>query len=462
MGDAETITRNTGSLFIGEIVSRALYMLFFIVLARELGVSDFGLYSFVFAIASIFLIFSDMGLAMILVREVARDKAKSREYLSSIFSFKIFGSFVMAAAVSAFFVLFGVRETALAIAIVMLASFFNAITEPMRNTFLAYEKHHYYAMMAVFERAITTGLGLAFLLSGKGLLAVLWVFVISYAINFAVSTILVVKRFTRFSIKIDVSKWVSLLKKSWPFLLSALFITFYYRAGLIMLKLMLKSNEPAGFFNSAFGLVDALSFIPIMLVTAVFPAMSRFHLSSKESLKILYERAFRYLALVALPIAFGTTLLAGRIMGFLYTSEYSPAVLALQILIWSEVFLFFNYLLGYMLNAIDKQFLFTKTTAIYLLINIALNLFVIPIYEHTGVAAVAVVTQLAGFIMLLYYCSKNGYRVNLAKILAKPLIACLVMTAVIIAASGLNLFLILAAASLAYSAIILLVKGVGR
>ncbi|MFH1182147.1 MAG: flippase [Candidatus Woesearchaeota archaeon] len=462
MGDAETITRNTGFLFAGEIISRALSMVFFVILARKLGVSDFGIYSFAFAIASIFLIFSDMGLATLTIKEIAKDKKKAYEYLSTTFSIKLFATLAFAIVVVLVFSNFALPEMAVAVSIVMLASFFNSITEPFRNIFLAFERHHYYALMNIFERVIATGLGIYLLLTGHGLLAVLWVFVVSYGLNFAASALIVWNRFTHFSVTLDFKKWLQLLKKSWAFLLSVLFMAIYYRIGIIMLKVMVKSNDPVGWYNSAYGLVDSLSFIPLILVTAVFPAMSRFHLEAKNFLALLYKKVFYYLAMVALPIAFATTILAGKIIGFLYTPEYSPAVMALQLLIWSEVFVFFNYLIGYLLNAVDKQKLFARATAIYLAINIALNLILIPKYQHIGVAAATILTQAVGFAVLLYYSSKNGYAINVFKLLLKPLIASLVMSAVILGLSDFSLFTLIALGAAAYLASLLLLRAIGR
>jgi O-antigen/teichoic acid export membrane protein len=462
MGDAETITRNTGSLFVGEVVVRVLSLIFFVMIARILGASEFGVYSFAFAIASIFLIFSDLGLATLLIKEVAKDRKKSSDYLSNIFSLKFFATLAFTIVTIIIFINVAVKETAIAVTIVMLASFFNAITEPFRNIFLAFEKHHYYAMMNIFERAISTILGILLLLKGYGLIPVLCVFVISYALNFAVSSIIVWKKFTHFSLSFEIKKWLHMLRQSWPFLLSLLFMAIYYRIGIIMLKIMLKSNDVVGWYNSAFGLVDSLSFIPLIIATAVFPAMSRFHTESRKFLGMVYEKAFYYLAIIAIPVAFATTMLAGKIITSLYTAEYSPAILALQLLVWSEVFIFFNYLIGYLLNATDKQHLFARATATYLVINIILNLALIPKFQHIGVAASAIVTQAIGFVMLFYFSTRNGYTLNVLKLALKPLGASLAMCIVLYATNHANLFLQIAAGGLSYAAVLFLLGGVGK
>jgi O-antigen/teichoic acid export membrane protein len=463
MGHAETITRNTGILFVGEFAARVLSFVFVIMLARRLGPTELGLYSFAFAIAGVFLIFSDMGLATLLVKEVAKDRKKAFVFLSNTLSFKLFITIAFAAiSLSALYVREASTETLAAVSIVMLASLFNSLTEPFKNIFLAFENHSYYALLNIFERFISTGIGLALLLTGHSLVQVLWSFVISYSLMLAAAAIITWRKFTRYSVSFNMQSWIGLLSRSWPFLLSLLFMSIYYSAGTLMLTRMTNFSI-VGWFNAAYRPVDALSFIPLITITAVFPSMALFHAESKQLLSILYKKTFYYLAVIALPMAAATTILAGRIITLFYTAspEYSPAAPVLQLLIWSEVFIFFNYLLGYLLNSIDKQILFTATTFTYLVINIALNYILIPQYSHVGVAAVAVITQLIGFIMLYYFCSKNGYSLSL-KTLAKPMVAAGIMSVVLILIYSINLAVVVAAGACSYFAALALMGGIGK
>ena len=64
---------------------------------------------------------------------------------------------------------------------------------------------------------------------------------------------------------------------------------------------------------------------------------------------------------------------------------------------------FVNYLMGYLLNAIDKQRLFTLTVALTTMLNIALNLALIPKYSFAGAAYATLISEIVSFVMLYYF-----------------------------------------------------------
>ena len=83
MNRMEQAARNSGWVFIGRGAERLIRIVVVVVLARILGVRGFGVYSFVFAFAEVFAIFTDVGLQTVLVREIARDRDSAPRLLGS-------------------------------------------------------------------------------------------------------------------------------------------------------------------------------------------------------------------------------------------------------------------------------------------------------------------------------------------------------------------------------------------
>lgn len=104
----------------------------------------------------------------------------------------------------------------------------------------------------------------------------------------------------------------------------------------------MKINEVVGWYNAAYRLIMILLFIPSIINITIFPVMSRFYVSSKDSLRFAYETYFRYMVMIGIPIGFGTTLLADRIILLIFGAEYENSIIALQILVWSSVFIFLS------------------------------------------------------------------------------------------------------------------------
>ena len=190
--------------------------------------------------------------------------------------------------------------------------------------------------------------------------------------------------------------------------------------------------------------------------------MSHLHLNEKGKLQMLYHRSFYYLFVVGLPIGIGAVVLADKIILLIYKEPFLASVPALQILIWTEVLLFVNYLMGYLLNSIDKQRLFTYTAAAAAGGNLLLNFILIPRYSIIGASIATVLTQVISFLFLYHYCSANGYRVGLKKVIIKPLVAGIAMGIVIYIIRGLNLFIILPIAIATYALVLLSIKGIGN
>ena len=242
MNAGKLIAKNSVFMFSGEIASRILSFVFIIALAHILGDVELGRYSFAFAFASLFLIFSDLGLSAFMVKEIAKNKSIAQDYLSNIFSLKLVLLLLFSGAMLAT-VLIAAKsaETVLIVSIVMIAMLFNFLTQPFRDIFLAFERHQYFAFLTVFERLIATIAGLIVLFATQNLVYTVWVFVASYGISFFLGAAMVWKRFTHFHFAFNLSIWIDLVKRSWPFWISMLFMTVpnsWYFLGVSVLRVI--------------------------------------------------------------------------------------------------------------------------------------------------------------------------------------------------------------------------------
>ncbi|MGB9199887.1 oligosaccharide flippase family protein, partial [Methanobacterium sp.] len=89
MSTTKRIAKNTGVLFISQVISYLLIFFYTIYIARSLGTEGFGTLSFALAFSGIFSIFADLGINTLTVREVARDKSLSNKYLGNGIIIKI-------------------------------------------------------------------------------------------------------------------------------------------------------------------------------------------------------------------------------------------------------------------------------------------------------------------------------------------------------------------------------------
>jgi len=165
---------------------------------------------------------------------------------------------------------------------------------------------------------------------------------------------------------------------------------------------------------------------------------------------------------LALPIAVGTTILADRIILLLYGAQYGNSIIALQILVWAIVFSFTGYVLEYVLISINRQDIDGMISGASAVINVILNLFLIPSFSYIGAATATIISSAIYFILYLYFIYKYGYKIPVHKIAIKPLIASLVMAVFIYCFYSFNLFLLVLLAAIVYLGTLHLLKGISQ
>ncbi len=460
MSTARTIAKNTAVLFAATIISYILAFFVNIYIARYLGAEGFGILSLAIALTGIFTIFTDLGLNTLTIREVTRDKVLTNKYLFNTSIIKIFLAFLTFGLIFTTVNIIGYpEEVSYVIYIITLSVIFTAFTNIFNSMFQAYEQMEYMSIGNILNSVIlftgviigtTYKLDISFFAT---IYLVASVFVLIY------SFITYIWKFPKPKINLDLSFWKSTLKEALPFGATSIFGSIYYWIDSVMLSQMV-GNEVVGWYNAAYRLMMVFLAIYTVYLAAIFPAMSKFYKTSDEYLRFSYERSYKYLLIVSLPIAVGITLLADKIILLIYGNGYIPAIFALQILIWTIPLLFINGLSGYLLNAINRQTVLTKIIFIGAVLNIILNLILIPNFSFIGSSFATVITELSLSPLLFHVLFKANYadRRSLSKDLPNIIASNAVMAILIVILRDINLFLLILIAAIVYFAATYLFK----
>ena len=249
-------------------------------------------------------------------------------------------------------------------------------------------------------------------------------------------------------IKVDWNFWKPVIIQALPLSIAIIFSTILFKLDTILLSIM-KGTLVVGWYSVAYNILQALMFIPSAFTASVFPLLSVFHISSKESLKVTYQKSFKYLSILGIPITILITLLADKIILFIYPQGFIPSIIALKILVWVVPFTFMTITFGTILTAINKQNLLMKIVFIILIFNLMLNLILIPQFSYVGSAVATVISELITFILYFHYISKFICKIKFTDTLIKIIIASGIMSLFIIYAS-MNLFLVILLAAIIY------------
>jgi len=166
----------------------------------------------------------------------------------------------------------------------------------------------------------------------------------------------------------------------------------------------MKGNREVGLYSVALRFSEIWYFIPTIIVSSVMPSLTQAKHDSKERYYILLERLFSLLVKIAYVIALPMTFFSSLLVTSLFGLDYAKSGIILAIHIWSAVFVFLGVGMSpWILNeGFMKYSLFQ--TFFGLVINIGINLLLIPIYGGIGAAIATLISQMiASFISNAFF-----------------------------------------------------------
>lgn len=460
MNTVKRVAVNTGVQAVGRVINMVVGLFITIYLARYLGAVGYGKYSFVFAYLFFFMLIADFGVSTILVREISREKDGAGKMIGNAIAIKFILSLVAMLLSTAIITLLGYpADTTTAVYVASLALLFQPILT-VAVMFQVNLRMVYHIAADVFGRILSLLLIVYSIHHGGGVIEVV------AAVTFSgfVSMLLVInfsRRFVKPNFEIDFSLWKKILRESAPVALTTVFIMVYFRIDAVMLSFMV-GDKAVGLYTAAYRLMEATGFIPLVLMVSMYPLMSEYFVSSREKLIKAYERSLKYLLIMALPIAVGTSMLADKIVMLIYGVEYAESVVALRILIWAVLFIFFGYLFEQLLISMNKQKTLAYVIGSGALLNVVLNLFLIPRLSYIGASITTLVTEGLVKLTAFYLISKYLHKLNLLSLCVKPLVSVSFMGCFVWYFREASIFLLIPAAAVVYFVMLFLTKGLSR
>lgn len=472
MSTVQRIAKNTAVLLVAQVASYLLAFFYMMYTARYLGAEGFGILAFALAFTGIFAVFGDLGLRPLTVREVARDKSLASKYLANVSLMKIILVAITFGLIALTINLLGYPEQTIKVVYLLaLSVIFQAFTQMFYSIFQAFERMEFQAIGQMLNAALILGAVILAIKYGFSVIGFASLYVIASSIVLVYSFTMMKLKFSNPApasaakiMEFDWSFWKPTIKEALPFGLTVIFVTIFYWIDTVMLSVM-KGNAVVGWYNVAYRMVLALGFIPAAFSFAIYPVMSKFYTTSRNSLRLSYEKYFKCMVIVAVPIGVGTTLLAQRFIALIFGAEYANAIPALQILVWSSVFIFINASIARLLEATNKQMIITKIVGICAGLNVVLNLILIPRYSLIGASITTVLTEFLCLTLSFIRVLKIGYAIpkkELASIIIRVLIPSGLMGIFIVYFDNLTLLALVPLAALFYFVILYAIRGINK
>lgn len=450
MSIARDVAKNAGFIVIGNVGVRFIALFVSIYLARYLGVTNFGTYTFVTTYLIFFTFIGNFGLDQVIIRDIARDYSITNVIFSDAFFIRIATSIVaMLLAIIGIYFLNYPAETIFYVLVISVTLLFQGLSSLIESLFQSYLKMEY-SSIAVIVSKVFFALFIFFIIFTKGsLIQILFAFVISEAARTLISYIYS-KKFVNIKIDVNFEMWSYLLKESLPFVIGYGLYIIYYRIDVLMLS-VLQGDTSVGFYSAAYKLTDPLLFLPGALASTLMPIMSKQYISEKHKLKSTYLMSVKYIVTLMLPIVIGIYLLSEDIINLLYGPSFSGSIVSLQILVGTIIFNSLNSIQTSLLTSANRQKVTTLAIGACCVLNVILNSVLIPNYSYIGASFATLVSVIALFFIEFFFVYKILFIHYVNKDLIKPVIASGIMGLILIILPKINIFMMILAGIIVYT-----------
>ncbi|MFN8165478.1 MAG: polysaccharide biosynthesis C-terminal domain-containing protein [Bacteroidia bacterium] len=191
--------------------------------------------------------------------------------------------------------------------------------------------------------------------------------------------------------------FMMILKKSYPYAVLVLLMSFYNRIDSVMLERLLPfrigANE-AGIYASAYRLLDAANMIAFLFAGLLLPIFARM-IKLKQNVEEMVVLSFSLLVIPALVVAICSYFFSYDLMNMLYTGDHiEESATVFKILMCCFVPISTSYIFGTLLTANGSMRQLNIMASTGMIINIGLNFYLIPKYSAAGAAISSISTQL--------------------------------------------------------------------
>ena len=394
---------NTGWMFFGQMFGLCLSFFIGVWVIRYLGPENYGVLSYALAFAGIFSFIAGLGVDNILNRELVKFPEKRDELMGTAFRLKLIGGFI-AFAITVISV-FVINPSTLIKFLVMIYSFtfiFQSLN--IVSTFFQSRVEAKKNVRAqVLSSSLTSILKIIMILSGLG---VIWI-MITYTLDSLWLVIILLISYRRSSLKFR--KWKfsgetarQILSSSWLMMLTTASVLVYMKIDQVIIRQLL-DERAVGLYSAAIKLSEIWYFIPGIICVSLFPAIIN---SKKTDQKLYYSRLKRLYMLVlvlSLIIAIIVSALAKPIVYLLFGIDYIESISVLRIYAWSTIGFFLGMVSSYYLLAENYMKIYFFSSFFVAVLNIVLNILLIPRFGINGAAIATVVSYGFLFLVLLFF-----------------------------------------------------------
>lgn len=369
---------------------------------NSVGAESYGLYFSLTNFTLLFYMVLDMGTANYNNRNIARNSQLLDKHLSNYITLRLLLGVVYFVLIYVVALLIGYRGEQLRLLFwIGLNQFLSLFLLYVRSNISALQMFKTDSVISVTDKLLMI-LFCGLLLWGNvtdqsmKIEWFVWSQTVAYLVTIAISLSIVLKKANLRKLSWNPAFFLVIIKKSFPYALVTLLMACYYRMDSVMLERMLPSGTGAmqsGIYASAFRLLDTLAMIGYLFAVILLPLFSKM-LKQKEDVGPIVRTSFSLLFLFSVSAVVILYVYRDPLIHLFYPAIAESSIPVFRLIIFGLIPISMNYLFGTLLTANGSMKQLNIIASIGIVINVTVNLLLIPRMQACGSAVASLCTQL--------------------------------------------------------------------
>jgi len=406
--------KNTGMTFIGKVGSLVIKFIINIAVARYLSKARLGIITGGITYIYLFSALATLGLDQFIVKELHQFPKNRDQILGTSFWLKLMAGVACIPLIWLVYQVYPAKGTpydyVLIISIIGIFQAFNVID----SYFQSEVQSKYIMQVQVTGNLISAAIKLALIFFKMPLIA----FVYAYAFDFML--LATGYYFTYQRKERNIFNWSyngqlakKLLKDSWPLIISGIMVSLYMKIDQLMIQ-NISGVKEAGAYSTVAAFSEAWNFVPTVIVTTLFPAILNARRDDPARYKKRIQNLYNLMVYLSLPVAIIITF-SSHLIYKVYTPEYAYAAPVLSVHVWSGVFVFLGAASSQYLIAENYSTLTFVRTGAGAVVNIVLNLILIPKMGMMGAAIATLIAYASSTFAIIFIPKVSNQGVMMLK-----------------------------------------------
>jgi O-antigen/teichoic acid export membrane protein len=407
--------RNTGWMFFGKIASMAISFIATAYIARNLGPTNYGELSYAISFVGLFGFLATLGIDQILYRDIIKFPEKKNEYIGTALFLRIISAFIAIIICISTAFIFSPKDVSLLLIFIISLSFIINPFQLLNYEFQAEAKARIPSIISLVIVLILNIIKIIIIFLNQGVIYLALAILLEpilYAIGFIYFKI----KFYGNLMKLKFNKIlaISILKDSFPLIFASAFFAIYARIDQVMIKNMI-NTESVGLYDAAVRISEIWYFIPNIIIISLFPAI----VNARKNSSNLYYKRIKHLFIIILSISILTALFTSIYSKYLiliiFGSGFIGSLTVLNIYVWSMIGASLSFLSQQVLIAENMSKTISISIFFGMIINVILNIILIPKYGMIGAAMATLISYIVPFISLFFFKKTKQIIFNIIK-----------------------------------------------